>query len=373
MRDHFKKYITGAFLAGAVLVPGTAWAESDAMGDPTETAEESVEEGVEEDLDAAVEEELDSGDASEKPWSVSLTMESRIGQGTFVEPANDSEYSDQLADASNTWERANLIFGLAPSYTLGDFTFSGSVRAVQWLTAAGGQGSAPWSGGANEPQEFSLLDVGVGASWKGYTVEAIDLKIKPSMSVDLPTSKASQLQTMLFAVGGTVGLSRKFLESLNLSLSSSVINYQYQSQQKAASAKAIGVFRANESCAGEVCVPGYLNTEWIWSLSGSASFEIIKDLSASVSYGLTNYYGYETPDDQYTSKFAVAGRGFSQLTSGQVRLNYTVNDHLSVSGGTYSVQPPMTEDGDSFRFPWWNFQGAAANWSAVTMSVTGSY
>lgn len=364
MRDDFKRYLTGAAFAGLVLAPGAVWAQADAGTDVTTSEEE---------LDEVVEEDLESGEAAEKPWSVSLKLESRVGQGTFVDPANDTEHKDEVKDGSNAWDRANMILSLSPSYKLDDFTFSGSIAAVQWLTTAGGQGSAPWSGGATVPQEFSLLDVGLGASWKGYTVEAIDLKIKPSISVDLPTSRASQLQTMLFAAGGTVGLSRQFLESINLSLSSSAIYYQYSSQQKAAPAKDISVFRTNENCAGEICVPGYLNTEWIVSLGGSASFSIIDDLSASISYGLTSYFGFSTPDDEYTSPFAVPGRGFSQLSSGTLSLSYKVNDYLSVGGGTYSVQPVKTDDNSSFRFPWWNFQGAGSNWSAVRMSVTGTY
>ncbi|MFW5966299.1 MAG: hypothetical protein ACOCV2_02220 [Persicimonas sp.] len=345
--------------AGLLVAPAALWAQAD----PGERVDEADEEEGEESEEG-------------KDWEIEGELESRIGQGTFVDPANDTQYADEVDDGSNAWDRANLIFSLKPSYTLDEFTFDAEISMVQWLTAAGGQTGTPSSSGANRPQEFALQDTEIGAGWAGYLIEPIETQFIPRLFVGLPTSQSSRTNTMLFSVGTELVLSRSILDKLNASLVGSAIKYNYANPSKTIAEENVGPFRADGTEAlgnGRVRVPGFMNTQWITTVAGALDFEIIENLNASISYALIDYFQFSLPEDEYTAENADGGTGHQQFVSGVLGLEYGLNDNVTLGAGTYTVQPPLTADNKSVRFPFWNFNGAANNYSAFTMSVTGTY
>src|SRR5690554_6691072 len=86
---------------------------------PSETI--ASETDLEDELDAVLGEQAGAG----KAWSISGTIRTSIGQGTFVSPSNDTAYGDEIESGAGAFNRVNLVMGLAPSYTVGDFTFGG--------------------------------------------------------------------------------------------------------------------------------------------------------------------------------------------------------------------------------------------------------
>jgi hypothetical protein len=63
----------------------------------------------------------------------------------------------------------------------------------------------------------------------------------------------------------------------------------------------------------------------------------------------------------------------SQAVSTSAKLSYRLNKYLRFSGGIGSFMSPKTTDNKSFRFPFWNTEGAAANRSWVQLGVKATY
>jgi hypothetical protein len=355
MRDIRNRYIIAALaLAGLVLAPGLVWAQGDATG------------VVEDDLDEAVEEDLDSGDAAEKPWSVSATLLTRVYQGMFVDLQNqDDELSAAgTEDPSHAFDRWLNLYVLSGGYTLGDFSLGAEFVASHWMTPGGG---------LNSPYEMRLEDTTLSASWAGYTIEPIDTTVSASYSVVAPTSVASQAVGLIAANSLGVKVSKTFVDNISLSYSLGGSWLPHRATSPQFDEEVVDIYRPNEKAGNAVAVEG-VNTEYGLTNSLAASFPIWGDLSGSVNYSITKYWTYDRDnDDDKTSPNAKVGRGTVDLTTATASLSYKLHKHVSLAAGVRTRQQPKTADNSAFRFPWWNFEGAAGNTSAVQMSVTGSY
>lgn len=362
-----------------------------AAEEPTESAAADVE--AEEAAEAAEE-----GDEDGKNWSASFSLGSSIGQGTFVNV--DSDLSDPdcstadqietgcVGDASNAFDRANLSYSLGGSYTLkDDFNFAASIALVQWLTAGGGR---------NAPNEVRWQDLGLSASYAGYTFETIGLNIAPSLSFTVPTSQASQFTSLVLGTSAGVSLSKTFFEKLSLSLGFSGgkdfhrftspvltdLSDAEQAELRDDVKPESVVYRSGGSedlGRGLIAIDG-VNTEYFFSGSLSASIPIYDKLRLAASYALSTFWSYsQDNDDEMTPDIegVNTGRGVGQITRTGVTLSYpvTIADaiNLGLSAGISTGQYPKTSDNKSFRFPFWNFQGAASNGSALRFGVSASY
>lgn len=274
-----------------------------------------------------------------------------------------------------------MLFTFNPTYRLGDFTFGAEFQLVQYLTPGGGIYGTPGSGGASDPADTYFQDVSLSASWKGYTFESIGVNLAPSLSLGLPTSKVSRLATQLFNVGASLSISKTFFDRLTFSGVLSGSRYFYRYKTPAIDPKKVGadnvLYRSGEAedLGGGLVALGGRNYPWVLVAGGSSQIKILEKLSGSISYAMITYYffpGKQQPD-QYTSEYAKPGKNFGQAISTSAKLSYQATDWMSVSGGIGSYMSPKTSDNKSFRFPFWNFQGAAANRSWLQLSVSGSY
>lgn len=357
-------------------------------------------EGTEIQTEASTEATEDAEEEDGKDWSVGFRLGSSIGQGTFVNVANDSEFYDPnctdpieqgcVGDAGNAFDRANLSFRLNGGYKLGEFSLGVTFAAVQWLTAGGGR---------NAPAEFRWQDTSLAAAWDGYTFDSIGLTIAPDISFTLPTSQVSQYSTLVVGTSLGVGVSKTFFDKLGLSLglsggkdfhrfTSPVLDPEKLGQNEAEAElrpEAV-IYRAGGSedvGRGLVAVSG-LNTEYFFAGSLGARIPVWDKLTFSAGYSLATYWTYGglssdhpdfgdvTPDLEGINQ----GRGVAQLTRGSIGLGYPVelaDVSLAFGLGLSTSQFPKTDDNQSFRFPFWNFSGAAANASAITASIGASY
>lgn len=323
---------------------------------------------------------VEGQDEDDRPWGVSASLRSMVGQGTFASVSNDSEWAGQVDDGSNAFDRWNLVFGITPSYEVGDFSFSANLSWVQWLTPGGGNATSSASGGANEPYQFRFQDISVDAGWRSFTWDALGITASPSMSLRLPTSKVAQMETLLADVGLGVGLQRTFFDKLTLvgELSGSKAFHEFTSP--VVEIDTVGqdnvIYRpggAEDIEPGRIAVDGR-NIEYTVGGTVGASFSLPADLSATINYGLFNYWTYDVEnDDEFMSEYATPGRGWSQVSLGTFGLSYQVNDWIGTSLMATTIQTPKTADNQSFRFPFWNFTGAAANSTGITFAVTGTY
>ncbi|MEO1234871.1 MAG: hypothetical protein AAFZ18_38865, partial [Myxococcota bacterium] len=79
---------------------------------------------------------------------------------------------------------------------------------------------------------------------------------------------------------------------------------------------------------------------------------------------------FSGPDDELRAEGARPGLNATTFTSGTVSGNYQLRPWLVVGLGTQSFQPIQTADGQGLRFPFWNFTGAANNFSSFFVSST---
>ena len=325
---------------------------------------------------------------SKKDWGVSFGTSLRIGQGTFVSLAEDSEVNTDLGDVpgdpSNFKDRVALGFNAGASYNLDPVNFGISVGAVQWLTAGGG---------INGVQEFRFQDVGASVGWNGYTIEAIDSRISAGLGFQFPTSEATQLSNLVLGTSANVGISKTFFKKLNLRFGLSGSKDFHSNITPSIDPEDVGaenvIFRAgtNEKLENGTVVLGGVNSEYSLGFSLSASFPVIEKLRMSIRYGLSTYWSYDREnDDAFTPNLrdengnliADTGRGVGQGTGTGISLSYPILSDwnglsLGASAGISTGQSPKTSDNKSFNFPFWNFNGAAANRSSLRFGLSASY
>jgi hypothetical protein len=346
----------------------TAWAQDDEEETDIEVSEEDTEEDDEDDWYA------------NKKWNISGGISNRVGQGTFVTPANDSQYSeDEIGSGSNAYDRVQMSYSLSPSYSfdplkdykVDDFSLSASLAVTQWLTQGGG---------VNYPREVRFQDIGLSLGWGGYSFDKAGIRLGGGLGFSLPTSKFSQIATTRLGTSASLSLSKQFVERINLSLgvSGGKTFHKYKSPAVDITRTGDGnvLFRAGggEDLQDNLVAIGGINTEYFVGTSISASLRIVDSLSFSASYSLGNFWTYQFDnDDELRSPYADAGRGFGQSVSTGVGLRYSFLDYFSISGGARSAMPPKTADNRSFRFPFWNMEGAAANRSSLYISLGASY
>ncbi len=382
MRHYWKGIVAGSM---TVLLAAPAFAQ------------DGGEEEVEVEAEAEVEEE------EGKDWSVGFRLGTTIGQGTFVNVSNDTEFADEnctdpieqgcVGDASNAFDRVNLGFRLTGGYTLADqFSFGILIGAVQWLTAGGGRNSA---------SEFRWGDIGLSAGWAGYTFDSIGLTIAPELGFTLPTSQVSQYTTLVLGTSASVGLSKTFFDRLGLSLSFTGGKDFHRFNGPVLDPEKLEADEANAELSPEAVIyreggsedvgrglvaVGGLNTEYYFVVGAGASIPVWDKLRFSAGYSLETYWTYGGLDAEHPEYGDVTpgldddgindNRGVAQLVRGSVGLGYpvTLGDvGLAFGLGLSTAQYPKTDDNRSFRFPFWNFSGAATNASAISASVTASY
>ena len=365
--------LAGLCLLLAMLVaslPVTASAQDTPAGTSgNSTAKTQVTDALDESEEGETEKE------EPKAWSVGASYQLRVGSGTFVGVASDSTTNDPFGDGSNAFDRVMNVYGVNAGYRLNkDFSLSANAALTHWLSQGGG---------FNEVNETRFQDIGFGVSWAGYVIKPIDTRISASLSAVLPTSDLSRAATLYTNISPAVSISKVLFSRLSLSYSLGAGKGFHRATSPLASIERAGtgnvLFRAggSEDLSGQglVAIPGR-NTEYSLSNTLAASVVITPSLSFSASYSNLNFWSYDTDFDstsELNSPFAVDGRGFSQLMFTRVGLSYRFLDYFSASTGIRNFATPKTSDNRSFRFPFWNFQSAAANSSQVFVGLGANY
>ncbi len=322
-----------------------------------------------------------------KNWRINLGTGLRIGQGTFVSLAEDSELNQDLRDTPGDpggfADRVSLSMSAGASYTLKPITLGLSIGASQWISNTG----------SNTPQEFRLGDLNASVGWSGYNIEAIDTRVTAGLGFRFPTSKGTRISNLIVGTSGRIGLSKTFFKKLSLSAGVSGSKGFHSNISPSADPEDAGkdniIFRSggNEVLENGTVVLGGVNREYSLGFNLGASFPIVQKLRMSIGYSFSNSWAYNRdnddefrPDvvDENGNRIADAGRSIGQSMSGRIGLSYPlVSDwhgfSIGANAGLSSGQSPKTSDNKSFNFPFWNFNGAAANRSAVSFGLNASY
>lgn len=368
-RLHWTDFLSATlvFTLALSLCAGAAFAQGSADG--------AIDDEVAE--DAADEAEPDE----DKPWTIEMSLSSTVGQGTFVSPSNDTEWAGEIDDGSGAYNRWNLVYSFSPSYELGDFTFGANIAWVQWLTEAGGIRTLALSGGANRAREFRFQDPTFSVDWKSYTSERFGVTATPALSLRIAGDAMSRHDTFRAAPGASISLSRTFYDKLTLVAGLSGDRWFHEFTSPVVEIDTVGVdnvlYRPGEAediAPGRVAIDGR-NIQYRLSPSIAASLVLPSDFSASLSYGLHNYWSYSADiDDELSPDHAITERrGISQTAASSISVSYDVNELVDTSLSFNTIQTPRTADQKSFRFPFWNFSNPASNSSAIQFTVTGTY
>lgn len=307
-------------------------------------------------------------------WSVNANYGLRIGQGTFVDPPVGVIPNDPRGDGSNAFDRVQNLYAFGGGYELNDdFSLSLGIAWTHWLTAGGG---------FNEAGETRFQDIDFGASWSGVEIKPIGARFRASASLSLPSSDLSRAAGTIVNTGVSMAISKRFFKKLSLSASLSGGKTFHEAISPVGDLSRAGsgnlLFRAGgaENLGGGLIAIGGLNTEYSLGTGLNASVSIIKNLRFSARYTLLTFWTYapaESNDDELRSPFGDAGRGTSQIVSTGAGFSYSFLEHFNASLGIRTIIPPKTADNRSFNFPFWNFQGAAANRSQISIGLGASY
>lgn len=341
--------------------------------DGTEAAEDAADAAEDADADAMddADDAADEEDEDERPWSASGSVRMAVGQGTFASVANDSEFAGEIHDGAGAFNRVSMRMGAGASYSWDDYEFSGQFGVSQYLTAGGG---------AVRPYEGRIQDIQLSASRSSWEIADTGVSISPSLSGIIPTSRASQASTTITSLSAGIGVSKTFFDDLSLSYRLGGSRNFHRFTSPVMDVDEIGDDNALYRVDGEeaivpgrfFAVPG-INTAWGMSHSISASFRI-GEVSVSTSYALQTGWTYPiAEDDELAHERQCAGRCAGQMTMGQLSASYRLTEHLSLSGGINTGNMPKTMDQKTFAFPFWNFEGAAANRSSMNLGIMGSY
>ena len=354
--------------------------------------------------DASIKESDEESEEKEekksKDWRVGVRVGTSIGQGTFAAVENENEYFDPscthpiemgcVGDAGNAFDRVRMSYGINGSYTLQKFTFSTGLNLGQWLTAGGG---------INGPGEVRLSDSGLGISHAGYTFESIGVNIAPSLGLQFPTSRFARIQTLILGTNLGVSISKTLFDRLGLSLNLGVgrdfhrfkgpllneerLQEKLDDEERANLPENVRpeavVHRDSEELKPGLVAIGGVNTAWSLSTGLSAGFAVYKKLRLSASYNISTSWTYALNDCaecEPAQDFIQGNRGVGQGFSTSVGLSYPVkikDVSLGFSAGIGTGGYPKTSDNKSFRFPFWNTSGAAANASSIRLGVSASY
>lgn len=346
------------------------------IAETTESADEEAEEADPGSTDQNAQQALATGGpllSQDKAWTISASLGTRVGQGTFANLTNDTLDNGNL---SSTGNRATLSANLSPSYTLGNFVGSASMGVTQNLTRGGDP---------NGPYRTRISDLSFDVFWYGKTFEKTRTNISTDIGFSLPTSKFSRATSMWADTFLSVILRQPLIGRMFFvgSVTGGKTFHRYTSP--VANLYEIDdsnvLFRANgaENLGdGLVAIDGR-NTEYGLYTSAGFNFIVLPKMTASIRYRYSRFWSYkgEIPEDCATdplcSPNAQGGRGVGDQSAGSIGVNYQLSPNFFLNGSLSSNQSPKTADNRSFRFPFWNFEGAAANNSAVSVGLSFVY
>lgn len=344
----------------------TSEENSDDEGDSEDDEETSRWGGAETDVESESGKRIQSGD---KNWSVSLSLSTRIGQGTFANTKNDTNTPARYQSLNSAFDSARLGYDVSASYRLDDFIFS---AGIGWT-----QGLSP-SVGVEDPQQIWFNDTSLRVNWTGYKIEPIDTTVTANLGVGLPTGLTSQTTTQVLGLNASTSIRRTFFKRLTLKYSLGGGKNFHRYKVPAVDVDEVGAnnyLHERDLDRGLAAIQG-VNSEWSMSHRFAASVRIWDKLSGSVSYSYSRSWTYnrETNDRfQPPQNYVDSGRGVGDFISTSISLSYPFAEYFSASGGLYSSSFPKTADQRSMNFPFWNFAGAAGNESGLFLSLSGSY
>jgi hypothetical protein len=301
-------------------------------------------------------------------FSVAVGTQMSFGQSTF-----------QLGGGYARDPMVDWSLSLSPSYMFSDGTrLSASASLSQELTQ---------SSGDDDPQTIIFSDIGLSAGRSLYRFKG-GPQIFGGLSVQLPTSESSRVETLRTSVGARLSASQpvgKVFISLGTGFRKNFHEYTHPTRNPntgnpyttrdglVIEEVVTGIARTGGSeLAGATYFEGESNnTSMVWSNSISAFWPATETLGLGISYNLSHSWTYESyPLDELSGVGASEGRGRRDSHGGSIFANWQVLDQLAFSAGMATGGPTRTADDKRIRFPFFNFEGPESNMTTFFLGVT---
>jgi hypothetical protein len=301
----------------------------------------------------------ENDDGTFSPYALTFKLESDVGQGAFV--ANEN--------ARNAY--VGWLASIIPAYRpIRPLTLSVVLRVAQELTDSDSDTSA---------QQLLLDDVIVRAGYQSGMIPVVDIDTRIIGSLYLPTSLASQYQTLVTGLGVSGLFSRSFFEGhFSLDYMATFRKNFHRYESPAVSLEDDGTppiyARAGgaEDLGGDLVSVGTNNASFVIRNELSATYSPIQDkLSFTLSYELANSFTYASFDkDELSSPYADEGVGQRDATVAMIAAGYRLDKRFSFAAGFATAATPKSADNQSFRFPFWDFESTADNLSVFFIEAT---
>lgn len=294
------------------------------------------------------------------PLSASLTLENAVGLGTFV---------DNPDTGTMKMPYYALLLTMQGYWTISDEV---QLRARFDLEK---EITSSYKSTTVERHQIKPADLFLDVFDSNLFTERwlTGLKLEGDVRLYFPTSPESEYATRLVGLSGRLGLSRK-LGGFTFLVGSRYIRHLLRETHPVVPDYA--EHAADRPCLGGMAVDGgtmcggaaNLHTTLLHDLN--VSYDFTPHLSATVTLLIYNRFSYAGEPDQLSSSYAT-GENQRDITWGIIDLSYQLNDWLTYSVGISSYQPAKTEDGQRLRFPFWDVEGRAENYTTFYLDIAG--
>jgi hypothetical protein len=317
--------------------------------------------------------------AETKPWKVAANLTQWLGQGTFVK--------DSFAATPDY----GYLFGIGGSYDVTDkVKISSRLVWLQQLTVTN-------KDSGTIPRELLFRDLTLSASApKLYKEENTGIEMGTGGTIYFPISKASRAQQRLLGAG-IRGNAQRLFEKLgpgDLSVGytlSFVKNFGPGSPDNDPGKHPTGELcrGGNRDGASGTCLTSNASNNFFVLNDFSVSYTFLEDWTVSFDFLIWNQIsnrlsGSNVSQDLAagnnivvgTSPFATGATGQNDLTLATIELAYAITKNFTVGASLYTFQPVFIQSGGnsrSLRFPLWDTQSAAENYSQFTLDLAFTY
>jgi len=296
------------------------------------------------------------------PLSGSALLENSVGMGSFVENPDTGEM--QMPYYS-------LILTLRGAWRLSEkLSLRGRFDVEKEITSSYATSTTERHQISPADMHFSLVHSELFAD-KEFT----GIKLGGDLRLYFPTSRESRYASRIGGVSSRLQLSRG-LGGFTFVVGSRYVRYlaryshgvvpPYEEHPGQAPCGGVSV-DSGTICGGSARV----HTTWIHDFT--VGYDITNSLSVAAYLFIINRFSYApTEPDELSSEYAT-GENQRDATWGVVDVSYKLNDWLAYSVGVSSYQPAKKADGQSLRFPFWDSESPANNFTTFYMDIEGSF
>ncbi len=307
-----------------------------------------------------------TSEAKEEPFFIGGTViyENSLGRGTF------------LSAGPNQRPWWNMWFRLEPFYRVHGvdglrlaLRFDFSVNVVENADSSN-----------TRPNQLQPGDLKLIASWADIaTWEPIGFGLSASVALSFPTSWASRLTTKVLGMSGGFTTAIAPLDWLEIHYRFGVTKNFNQYTHAVVDTDDFAsppVSRAGgaEALAESLLATGSAATSHLIDNELGATFTLFDVVSFGITWEMLHAFSYGNyPLDKWSSPYATAGRGQTDIMIGTLEVGWEVFDYFSLALGTVVEQAPKSADNQDFRFPWWDTTNGASNRQLFYLDAIGSF